>query len=407
MGYRKVGVDRHDTSLSPEEGGSSVMEEVKVLFLEGGRRPSHQIREELKPKGIAVTQVQDLPACLEALKVDRDQTVIMDLDLYRQGIEALHEIVKISPDIPVIVIASLERLAVVDGALKEGAWDFVIKQPDLSHLQELPQAISRNREQRMLQAETRAYQQEIQSLQEALREARDAQVTVASQKGNWAGDEVLVDISEDLKTPLAAMKGFLEIASTISPDKVEPNQLLSIQRIDALATRLLDFVSNHMGALEIEAGRFEIHKSRLNIHQLLELAVEGRKSEADAKNVEIVLETAGDLPLLSVDPVQMERTVGILISNAIALSPSGGGVTISSSRNGNEIAVAVKDSGAGVSEEEIPALFERKKKLRRRGGDLSTVGLFVARHIVVAHGGRIEVQSDPLEGTTLTISLPV
>ncbi|MBI3058321.1 MAG: hypothetical protein HYY81_03300 [Deltaproteobacteria bacterium] len=57
--------------------------------------------------------------------------------------------------------------------------------------------------------------------------------------------------------------------------------------------------------------------------------------------------------------------------------------------------------------EEIPLLFDRRKKIRRRGADVNTAGLFVAHHIVSAHGGRIDVQSDPLEGTTLTIALPI
>lgn len=453
------------------------MEKIKVLLLEGGKRPSHQTRDELDAKGIRVTAVQDLAACLASLESDRNHAVILDLDLQRAGIEAVQQIHAAFPDVAVLVMASLERLRVVDEALRQGAWDFVIKQPDLSHLQELPQALCRGEEVKRLKAETERYREESKRLQteseryrlEAERaqeetarlrqeierstgEAQRLQLQVEgyqeqikaleaeseqhrSESGRLqaesqrpqeevnrlkevlragrddglkeeAGDEVLADIAEDLKSPLAAMIGYLEIASTINPEQVEPNQILSIQRIGFLARRLFDLVMNHTGALDIEAGKFELQKSPFEINQILELAVQDKQGEAGAKKIDLALETVGDLPMISIDAVQLERAVGILISNAINLSPLGGSVSVSSRLEGNQIFIAVRDSGAGIFKEEIPLLFNRKKRLRRRGADVNTVGLFVAHHIVAMHGGKIDVQSDPVEGTTLTILLP-
>ncbi|MBI2538554.1 MAG: HAMP domain-containing histidine kinase [Deltaproteobacteria bacterium] len=390
------------------------MEKIKVLLLEGGKRPSNQTRDELGAKGIQALPVQDLAACLAALEADNSHSVILDLDLQRAGIEAVQKIHSTFPNVAIVVLASLERLTVVDEALSQGAWDFVIKQPDLSHLQELPQAISRNEEKKRLKAEAGRSREESERLRaEAGRYQEEAnKLRSALERGDGgpkekAVDEVLADIAEDLKSPLAAMIGYLEIASTISPERAEPNQLLSIKRIGSLARRLFDLVMNHTGALDIEAGKFELQKNPFEIKQILELAVQDKQGEAIAKNVDLALEAVNDLPAISVDAVQIERALGILISNAITLSPLGGSVTVSSRLEGDRLAIAVKDSGAGIFQEEIPLLFDRRKKLRRRGADVSTVGLFVAHHIVSMHGGRIDVQSDPIEGTTLTISLPV
>lgn len=421
------------------------MEAIKVILLEGGKRPSQQTREELDAKGIKVTLAQDLAGCLPVLEADRNHTVLIDLDLHRTGIETVEKIHSVFPETPVIAIASLERLTVVDEALRQGAWDFVIKQPDLSHLQEIPQAISRSRERKRLKSESvhfreeatrlkeeaELYQEEAKKLraeiernreeiqrlqagtklrQETTRELQAEEKQPGKpleQPKEQAIDEVLTDIADDLKSPLAAMIGYLEIASTISPDRAEPNQILSIQRIEALARRLFDLVRNHTGALDIEAGKFELQKNLFEVNEILELIVQQRQGEAGAKKIDLVLEKSNDLPMITADAVQIERAVGILISNAINLSPLGGNVTVSSRLQGKEIAIAVCDSGGGIFKEEIPLLFDRRKKLRRRGADVNTVGLFVARHIVKAHGGRIDVQSDPLEGTTLTISLPV
>ena len=486
------------------------MEPHKVLLLEGGKRPSRQTRQELESKGFTVVEVTDLEGCVQTLQSDPDYTVVIDLDLQRKGVEALEEIRRVSAEAVVIVIASLERLSVVDEALKGGAWDFVIKQPDLSHLQELPQAIRRNAELKGLRAglgrsqvETGWWRQALEESQEGLFVANsheeilfansalalllgcDRQTLVGRKletvlslpspddsswkevqdfppRRNWEGEAVLrkadgaelaatvrvtrlldpegntstlvgscrppeekkfspilelgldevrevilADISEDLTSPLAAMMGYLEIASALSPNQgAEPNQILAVQRIHALATRLQNLVNSHTSALEIEANKFPIHRSPLELHQILDLAVESRKGEAGAKNIEISMEADSALPLISGDGVQMERAFGILISNAIALSPLGGSVVVRSGLRGGEVAVTIKDSGAGIPPEDIPLLFQRRGRLRRRGGDISTVGLFVARHVVTAHEGRIEVDSDPMEGTTLTVLLP-
>jgi len=409
---------------------------------------------------------------LTILESDRKQTVIIDLDLYRAGIDTVQKIHSTYPEIATIVMASLERLAVVDEALRQGAWDFVIKQPDLSHLQEIPQAISRSAERKRLKSEIERYGDEAKRLQEENEQRREQAKRLQDEAERYqeeakklqadiehyraeakrlqeeneryreeatglrttleesrsegrpetkpslespaqgpnekaSDDEVLADIAEDLKSPLAAMIGYLEIASAISPEQANASQILSLQRIEALARRLFDLVMNHTGALDIEAGRFELQKNLFEINGILESAVLDKKDEANTKNIEIILETANDLPPITADAVQLERAVKILISNAIGLSPLGGSVTVSSLRQDNEIAISVRDTGAGIFKEEFPLLFDRRKKIRRRGADVNTAGLFVAHHIVSAHGGRIDVQSDPLEGTTLTIALPI
>jgi len=219
--------------------------------------------------------------------------------------------------------------------------------------------------------------------------------------------EYIRHVTQDLKGPVAAMMGYLEIASSVSPEHSDPQQLLSIQRIEALARHLLDLITNHTSALEIEGGKFEIHKSPIPLHQVLALAVQDRKPEAESKNIELVLQADSGLLPVAVDAFQIERAVAILISNAISLSPANGNVTVSCLGNTQEVRIGVKDSGAGIRAEEIPQLFDRLKPLRRRGGDIDTVGLFVVRHIALAHGGRIEVQSDAMEGTTLTLCLPL
>jgi PAS domain S-box-containing protein len=413
------------------------------------------------------------------------------------------------------VLASLERLTAVDEALKQGAWDYVVKQPDLSHIQEIPQAITRNVEWKKLRVENQHHQDEKRWLAAALLESPEG-IFVADQEGRivftnpeledllgytgeelvgesidrvlssfqtnesawtevshpfthkrWQGnvilkkkdgsdstvrtkmtqlldeagettaligfclnskqdapgaktsapppaqpsqassDEVFSTITGDLKTPLAAMLGYLEMALTIGTDQAEAHQILSIKRVEVLARRLYDLVTNHSEAAVMEAGQFEVQKAPMHMVRIVDQAVKDREREANVKKITIVQEIAKDLPTVFLDGIQMERAVGILINNAIDLSPLGGKVTVGLLGHGKQIVVGVRSSGAPFSAEELPFLFDRRKKLRRGGEEINTVGLYVAQQIVAQHGGRIDIQKGTQEGTTLLISVPM
>lgn len=358
---------------------------MKLLLVEGLKRTPRQFWENLEAKGYSISPQQNASDCLPVLALENDCAVLVDVDYTKSGVEAIRDIRKVFPDVLILALASQEKLVALDKALEEGASDFLIKHPDLSYLEEIPYALSRAKEKRDLRRQKELLRQE--------------EKTTLS--------EYILHITQDLKGPLAAMIGYIEIAASLIPDGAEPNQSLSLQRIDALARHLLDLITNHTNALEIDAGKLEVHKVPLPLKQVLELAVQDRKPAASAKNIEIVLQTAEDLPSVPIDIFQMERALANMISNAISLSPAGGQITVVSETRGPELRIAVKDNGAGITGEELPYLFDRTKRSRRRGGDIDTVGLYVAERIIKIHGGRIDVESDALEGNALIICLPI
>lgn len=356
---------------------------MKVLVLEGLKRTPRQFWESLETKGYAVVPQQNVSDCLPVLAAEPDSVVVVDVDYSKSGVEAIREIRQNFPDRVIVALASQEKLVALDKALEEGANDFLVKHPDMSYLEEIPYAIARA--------------QEKIDLGRRLRE-KDEQPALA---------EYIQHITQDLKGPLAAMMGYIEIAASLVPEGAPPNQTISLQRIDALARQLLDLITNHINAIEIDAGKIEIHKVPLPLQQVLDLAVHDRKPAADAKNIEIVLRHGENLPSVPIDVFQLERAVANILSNAISLSPAGGQVTVASEAQDGVVRIAVRDNGAGITDEERPHVFDRTKRLRRRGGDIDTVGLYVSDQIVKIHGGRIEVESDALEGNALIICLPV
>jgi two-component system, OmpR family, sensor histidine kinase BaeS len=112
---------------------------------------------------------------------------------------------------------------------------------------------------------------------------------------------------------------------------------------------------------------------------------------------------------LSADPVRLRQAVGNLVSNAIRHTPPGGDVTVTCQRAGSEFVVEVADTGAGISPEDLPQIFDRfwradKSRSRRTGG--SGLGLPIARQLVEAHGGHVTATSVPGSSSVFTIRLP-
>jgi signal transduction histidine kinase len=354
---------------------------MKLLVVEGLKRTPRQFWENLEAKGYVVSPQQSAAECLPILSAEGDCAVLVDMDSTKSGVEAIGEIRGAAPHTLILALASQEKLVALDKALEQGASDFLIKHPDLSHLEEIPYALSRAKE------------------KHELRKKADGD--------NSALSDYILHVTQDLKGPLAAMMGYIEIAATLIPEGAPANQALSLQRIEALARHLLELITNHTNAIEIDTGKIEVHKVSHPVKQLVELAVHDRQAAASAKNIEFAVQTPENLPPAAIDVFLMERAIGNIINNAISLSPAGSQITVTVEERGGELRITVKDNGTGITEAERPHLFERTRTLRRRGGDIDTVGLYVAERIVKIHGGRIEVESDPLEGNALIVCLPI
>ena len=106
----------------------------------------------------------------------------------------------------------------------------------------------------------------------------------------------------------------------------------------------------------------------------------------------------------------MAQVLSNLLSNALRYTPEGGDITISTKQTADEVEIRVHDSGPGIEPEELPSIFDRfyrtdKSRQRESGG--SGLGLAIAKSIVEGHGGRIWAESEPGEGTTIVIALPI
>ncbi len=218
--------------------------------------------------------------------------------------------------------------------------------------------------------------------------------------------QLIGDVSHELRTPLTAIKGSMEGLM----DGVLPATSEIYQQIHQEADRLARLVDDLQELSRVEAGAYPLDMRPLAISTLVQTTLKRFVAQVRVKGIEIISDLPADLPPVLADQDRITQVLTNLVGNALQYTPEGGKVTIRAIRHGDEIHLAVIDTGIGIPAEHIPHLFTRfyrvdKSRSRQAGGG-SGIGLTIARHLVEAHGGRIWAESDGEgQGSTFTFSL--
>ncbi len=216
----------------------------------------------------------------------------------------------------------------------------------------------------------------------------------------------LAGVAHDLRNPLAALKSSTALLRPGHPLSDERSHRV-LALVDRQIDRLDRMIGDFLDAARIEAGQLEIQLAEHDLRTLVWTAVELFESASPAHR--LVLSTPDEPVLVRCDPARIEQVLNNLISNAIKYSPGGGDVVVTVDTSGAFARIAVKDSGIGTAPEDQELIFQPFRRGRALGPSLPGVGLglFVARRIVEAHGGRIEVASALGQGSTFTVNLPL
>ena len=158
----------------------------------------------------------------------------------------------------------------------------------------------------------------------------------------------------------------------------------------------------------MEAGQLAIERGVVDLQTLAEEAVEAARPAAEAKGIEIRLETDG-VPPIAGDAARLAQLLDNLLSNAVKFTPAGGRVDVTTAREGELALLDVADNGAGIPADEQERLFERffrSPSANENAVQGTGLGLSIAKAIAEAHGGRIRVESVKGVGTTFRVELP-
>ncbi len=222
--------------------------------------------------------------------------------------------------------------------------------------------------------------------------------------------DFVANVSHELKTPIASIKGFVEtlLDGAIS-QPADAGRFLKI--IASHADRLNNIIEDLLSLSKIEQSEeaANLPLTEVPLHPVLDAALHGCEANARERNIRLTL-NADPEALAHLDPPLFEQAIINLVDNAIKYSEPGREVVVEAQASPQEIVVSVRDHGCGIAAEHLPRLFERfyrvdRARSRKLGG--TGLGLAIVKHIVQAHGGHITVTSTPGEGSVFSVRLPV
>ncbi len=213
-------------------------------------------------------------------------------------------------------------------------------------------------------------------------------------------------ISHDLRQPLTVIAGMSEWLCQRLERAGLARETTTAERILKSAQRMGSMIGDLVETARLEAGRLEMHRERLDLHAFLSDLVQRVGTAEDAARLRVQVDER--VPAVLVDPAYVERAVVNLLTNALKYSPPGTPVVVQLARRNGEAVLSVRDQGPGIPPEEQSCLFERyyRAKTGRKGEGLG-LGLYIARLIIEAHGGRIWVESEVGRGSTFSFTLPL
>ncbi|MFU8861062.1 MAG: sensor histidine kinase [Cyclonatronaceae bacterium] len=221
--------------------------------------------------------------------------------------------------------------------------------------------------------------------------------------------ELVANISHDLRSPLASVQGYLETL-TIMGDRLSEQQKEHYVQIVINNTKKLGrLVSELFELSKLDAEQVRPRFESFCIAELVQDLVLQYKPEAGKKNIRLHAELPENLPAVYADIELVERAISNLIDNAIRYTPEGGEVYIKPVNNPNYVQIEVKDTGKGISVEDLPHIFNRFYRAdKSRGGTDGSgagLGLAIAKKILELHGSDLDVTSRLNEGTSFRFNL--
>jgi heavy metal sensor kinase len=217
--------------------------------------------------------------------------------------------------------------------------------------------------------------------------------------------EMSDNIAHDLKSPITRIRGISEVSLSTGASEIEYENMAAstVEECD----RLLDMINTMLVISKTEAGVNKLDARELDIGAVVRDACELFRSPAEDKDLRLVCDVPGNF-VISGDNRMIQRMIANLLDNAIKYTPVGGSVEVTANTGNNDtVAIAVKDTGIGISEKDIPRIFERFYRCDPSRSEAGIgLGLSFARAVARAHGGDIDVFSKPEQGSTFTVTIP-
>ena len=219
--------------------------------------------------------------------------------------------------------------------------------------------------------------------------------------------DLIAEMVHELRTPLASLSAAAYLLERTQISAVQRTDLAKIiysetQRLNEMSTAFLDLA-------RLESGRAIFKLELFDVPPLLKEALDIMESRAQESQIKLVIDPHPLLPTIQADRNKLKQVLLNLLSNAIKYNRPEGSVNLAANATDSEITIAVRDTGVGIPPEAMPHLFEKFYRVKCNESEVNGtgLGLSICQRIITSHHGRIEVTSQPGEGSTFTVYLPV
>ena len=223
-------------------------------------------------------------------------------------------------------------------------------------------------------------------------------------------DEFISMASHQLRTPLTAVKGYLSMVLEGDLGDITPEQRQVLEQAFESSQRMVGVIGDVLDVSRIQTGKFMLEPTTINIADLIPEEIEQLADTAEKRGIKLMYEKPDSMPTIEADENKLRQVMMNFIDNAIYYSPAGGKVTVRVIKEPGAIVFKVIDTGIGVPAAERPKLFTkffRATNARLQRPDGTGIGLYMAKKVVVAHGGAIIFETVDGKGSTFGFRLPL
>ena len=262
---------------------------------------------------------------------------------------------------------------------------------------------------RVQNEELQAQREELQTRNEEMRtqEVERERLLVEVQRRAAQMEEFIRTISHDLRQPLTVISGMAQWLAQRLTGQALARETQSAEHILTSAKRMGAMIQDLVDSVRLEAGQAEMKKQPLDLLHFIVDMVPRLASPADQKRLRV--EAPEWVPPVLADPGRVERALANLVTNALKYSPADKPVGIRVEAKDGQAVVSIVDQGPGISAEDVPNLFQRyfRAQAAKSTAESLGLGLYIARLIVEAHGGKIWCESELGKGSTFSFTLPL
>lgn len=362
------------------------------------------------------TEVLDCSAAIEVLEKQAFDCVLLDYLLPDgNALSLIQKLRKMGQMLPIVVLTGQGDEQIAVEVMKAGASDYLVKDK-----------VSPAKLRRIIQGAIRLYMAEVQARQkdQLLRETNELLKTKNQQleqkqqqihlqnlelvRASQLKSQFLAMMSHEIRTPMNAIMGFTQILLQEKKGALTNAQQAMLQRIFDNSHNLLGLLSRLLDFSKIESGRTEIEPTLVNLPKLLLSTVEELRSLAKQKQLQLTTQIQLNEKQIVTDAGLLRQVLVNLISNAIKFTESGT-IKVQVSEEGEQVAIAIQDTGAGIAAENLDQIFAAfcqvdQSTTRQQAG--TGLGLAITQSLVTLMQGEIQVESQLGSGSTFRVILP-